>query len=363
MSTPGNSHGTVTPQTVNRDGIDQLPSGAWRARVTVNGKQVSIGTYPNLTAAGRARTLAQAEIAKGTWIDPKRAAITLDDWMVLWMPKRGVRPLTLEKDWARYRNHIKPHLGNLPLHRITPYQVATWLGALQANPATIKKAHTLLSTCLGVKGAMGDQRIGSNPCRIVRPGTVEKPRWNLLTQPQFEQLLTKIPDRYKPLVVVAAFTGLRWSELAALTRADYNPLRKTLSVTKGATGAGHRRRLGDTKNRRSRTVPCTPRVTAALNQLTADLEPDQLIFTSPTGGPLSDTNFAARAWRPARTKAGLPHVRFHDLRHSCASWLLAAGATPAQVRDMLGHASITTTELYLHTQPETLADVVTAAFG
>jgi integrase len=144
-----------------------------------------------------------------------------------------------------------------------------------------------------------------------------------------------------------------------LQREDYNPLAATLTVSKSIDSKG---RAQATKNRRTRIVPLAPRVVAALNGHIEREQPTGALFTSPTGCRLSGTNFAARVWRPAREKAGV-QARFHDLRHSCASWLLAGGATTAEVRDMLGHSSITVTEAYLHTDPTTLAATVTRALA
>src|SRR5205823_924088 len=149
---------------------------------------------------------------------------------------------------------------------------------------------------------------------------------------EFDRIHTAAGERWRPLLVVAAFAGLRWSEIAALQRADYNPLGATLSVTKSIDSKG---RVQPTKNRQHRIVPLAPHVVAALNAHVETWAPVGALFTSPTGARLSATNFAARVWRPACEKAEVS-ARFHDLRHSCASWLLAGGATTAEVRDMLG---------------------------
>lgn len=352
--TSGSSHDPVTRRLP--PGVDRLPSGGFRARVTVNGRQRSLGTFPNATAAGRAAERARADLAQGGWIDPRRSAISLDGWMDEWMPNRPVRPYTRTKDTERYRVHIKPWLGSMQLVKLTPYQIQKWLTILgeTRNPATIRKAHTLLKTALGVRGAIGDQRLAVNPCLIVQPPKVGRPDWVLLTRPEFERLLTHIPERWQPLVITAAFTGLRPSELAALERTDFNPLTKTLSVTKSLDWHGQ---VQPTKNRQHRTIPLTPRVLTLLN---AHAPAEGRLFTGARGGTL--TNFTQRIWQPACEKAGLT-ARFYDLRHSCASWLLAGGASLAEVRDLLGHSSITVTELYLHVDRDGLSDTVQRAFG
>lgn len=368
--TPGVSHAVVTTQTApDRQprrlppGVDQLPSGAYRARVLgPDGRQRSLGTFPNATAAGRAASTARAEIQRGQWIDQRRAKITLDAWIAEWMPSRPVRPATLEKDRERYANHIKPYLGDLRLIQLTPFRIQAWMTQLDRdgrNPATVKKAHTLLKTALGVRGAVGDNRLPANPCQSVPAPTVERgQKWTLLTRDQFEQILTHAPG-WEPLLLVAAFGGLRWGELAELRRSDFNPLHGTLTISRAVDPKG---RVGPPKSGKPRTVTLPQRAVQALDEHTKMLLPDALIFTAPRGGRLSASNFRLRVWTRACTKAGVT-ARVHDLRHSCASWLLDSGATLAQVRDHLGHSSVTVTELYLHTDQATLGDVVRRAFG
>lgn len=353
MNTPGSSHETVTryPQ-----GVDRLPSGAFRARVAVDGRQTSLGTFPNVTAAARAAEKARTDVRAGAWLDPRRSTITLDAWMVEWMPNRPIRASTRDKDQERYDKHIKPWLGSLPLARITPYQIQKWLTQLPANPPTVKKAHTLLKTALGVRGAIGDQRLHVNPCTIVTVPTPQRPDWTLLTRPQIDLILEHTPQRWQPLVVVLADTGLRWSEAMGLQRQDFNPLRRTLHVARARDRDGQPQ---PTKNRRDRTIPLSSRALQALNTAATG---DSWIFTAPRGGPLSASNWTFRTWKPACRAAGVT-ARIHDLRHSYASHLLATGADLAAVRDLLGHSSVTVTELYLHTTPDTLADTVQRAFG
>lgn len=355
-TTPGNCHAAVTPR-----GVDQLPSGRFRARVTVNGRQVPLGTFATMTAAGRAAEQERARISSGNWVDPRRSRISLDEWMTLWWPARSVRPQTQEKDQERYRVHIQPYLGHVPLVGITPFQVQRWLTDLRddgRNPPTVKKAHTLLATALGVKGAVGDQRLGVNPCVIVRPATPARPDWTLLTATQIGALLTEIPEHWRTFVMLAADSGLRWSELTGLRRADFT-LRGEIFVQRSRDPKG---RVQPTKNRRTRTVPLPARTVTALHDHCRGLAPDAWMFTAPQGGMPSAHNFTYRVWKPALDKTGLT-ARIHDLRHSYASRLLEGGATPAQVRDLCGHSSITVTEIYLHTSQESLAGAVLRAIG
>lgn len=363
VDTTSDSHALVTTSKRLPAGVDQLPSGAYRARVVVNGRQVSIGTFPNMTAAGRAAARERAEIARGNWVDPKRAGVTLDVWFVMWLPNRNIRPKTRENDQRAYARYISPWLGRMPLHRLTPYQIQTWLTALseRQNPATVRKAHSLLGTALGVRGAMGDQRITANPCRVVRPPSHKSPDWTLLTTAEINAVIAVTPAQWQPLLIVLADTGVRWSEAMGLQRADYNPLRKTLHVQRSRDTKG---RTQPTKNRRDRHVPLSSRAVEAFNRLVEGKATTDWVFYGSSGSRQpSHSYFAGRILKPACRTAISRSVRVHDLRHSCASRLLAGGATLAEVRDFLGHSSVTVTELYLHTDQDALARTVLRALG
>lgn len=359
-------------QTVKR----ALPAGVtrlgdrYRARIYLaDGSRKHLGVYSTIALAAQAVAEGRTDNRRGDWVDPRRGEITLDRWMTMWMPNRErIRPPTLRKDWSRYNLHIKPYLGRLPLSRITVFQVQTWMAQLSDDgrrDPTISKAHALLKTALGPKGAIGDERRRSNPCSIAEAPKIDRREWTLLTRSQFEEIQEHVPDLYKPLTLIAAFGGLRWSEIAGLQRRHFNPFRGELKVERAITYMSGTFYVDVPKNRRSRVVPLPAHVTAALNEHVAvhDPNPQQPLFTSPTGAQLRQPHFVSRVWKPAARKAGYPDVRFHDLRHSCCSWLLEGGLTLAQVRDIAGHSSVTVTEIYLHTDRDALSAAVQRALG
>jgi integrase len=111
------------------------------------------------------------------------------------------------------------------------------------------------------------------------------------------------------------------------------------------------------KDDEPRVIRVTAELTDAISQhvQTLRLGPNDLLFTQTAtadGGPLSRNNFRSKEWLPAVARAGLGHVRFHDLRHAHASWALAGGADLKAVMDRMGHTQITTTQRYLHRLPE-----------
>jgi Phage integrase family len=172
------------------------------------------------------------------------------------------------------------------------------------------------------------------------------------------ELAAAIDPRYELLVRFAAYTGLRAGELVALRIRHLNLLRGRCEVGESATEVDGRLVWGPTKTYARRTVHL-PRFLC--DQLAAYLAerphgPDDLVFTAAQGGPLREQKFVAGIFKPAAAQAGLPHrLRFHDLRHTCASLLIAQGASVKAVQAQLGHASATVTlDRYGHLFPDEL---------
>jgi integrase len=164
-----------------------------------------------------------------------------------------------------------------------------------------------------------------------------------------------IRPRYRALVLVGAYGGLRIGELAGLRRSRVDLLRGTMEVAEIVTEVGGRLRVGPPKTRASRRVVGLPR--AVVEELAAHLaapaQPAAFVFTAPQGGPLRVIAFRARIWRPATRAAGLDGLRIHDLRHTAVALWIAAGANPKEVAARAGHTSVSfTLDRYGHLYPE-----------
>jgi integrase len=162
------------------------------------------------------------------------------------------------------------------------------------------------------------------------------------------------------LLRVAAYTGLRRGELVALRWRDVNWSERVLIVERALSDTVER----STKGRRIRYVPLGDQALAALDGLSQRpnfVGPDDYVFCSVVGDRL-DPSALRRRFIAARDTAGLPKLRFHDLRHT-AGTLLTRVLDPVTVKDVLGHADLKTTERYLHAiRASRLADAATRAF-
>ena len=171
-------------------------------------------------------------------------------------------------------------------------------------------------------------------------------------------------DHLEALWVLAVHTGMRQGELLALKWTDVDLEAGKVSVRRTLTREGGHYTLGEPKTKKSRrTVKLTGAATEALRGHLSrqmkemgrlgDLYLDQgLVFTTGSGAPLNPSNIRNRNLRRLISKAGLPTIRFHDLRHTCATLLLSKNVHPKIVQEMLGHATVAITlDTYSHVLP------------
>jgi integrase len=165
---------------------------------------------------------------------------------------------------------------------------------------------------------------------------------------------------YEALFALAMTTGMRPSEYLALTRADIDLVRGTLSVSRTLEWKKEGWQFADTKRSRSRRVIKLQAWVIALlerHRQSVDGRNDNnpagdLVFVAKRGGPIRESKFVRRYFKPLLRKAGLPNIRLYDLRHTAATLALAAGVSPKIISEQLGHASVAfTLDVYSHVLP------------
>ncbi|MGH2828658.1 MAG: site-specific integrase, partial [Actinomycetota bacterium] len=177
-----------------------------------------------------------------------------------------------------------------------------------------------------------------------------------------ELVAEAIDPRFRALVFLAGYGGLRFGELTGLRRSRVDLLRGRVMVTETLVEANGKLMFGPPKSRRSRrTVPLPRRV---VNELEMHLHhyvlaaPDSLVFTGHKGGPLRRAGFGRLWWKPAIEKVGLSGLKFHELRHTFVALWIAAGANPKEVSIRAGHSSVAfTLDRYGHLYEDAEDDV------
>ena len=308
---------------------------------------------------------------RGRYTDPRLARTPLADWMAEYVATRvnlGVQ--TQARDDATIRNHVLPAFGPWMIGSIQRIHVAQWIADLDARgyaPATVRKAYQLLAAALDA--AVGSGLLARSPCRSVKLPKLVPQEMRLLDPAEINLLAETIDPRFSAMILTAAYTGMRFSELRALRIDRFDALRRTVRVMASLVEAkGHFSFVQPKSEASPRTVRVPPFLVEVLAaHLAMHADGSGLVFSAPNGGPIRRSNFRRRIWLPAVDASVGQPCTFHDLRHSHAALLIAQGEHPKVIQERLGHASIKTTlDTYGHLfegLDEAAADRLEATFA
>lgn len=254
------------------------------------------------------------------------------------------------------KNHLLPYFGKLKLCEITPLAVNEFVAQeleTGRRNSTVNKYTKLMSQ---IYSFMIDMDIVvKNPLARIKSLKEERSEEiRSLSTEETKILLSKTkeiyPDFY-PLLFTALFTGMRQGELMGLTWDSINWITRKITVDKNFTHG----QVGTTKTGKVRKVDMSLELVKVLKEwrLACPKGEHNLVFPNGDGGYQDANNMIKRRFKPALNRAGIDSLRFHDLRHTYASLLLANGAPMKYVQHQLGHSSIKMTmDLYTHLLPE-----------
>lgn len=312
-------------------------------------------------------------VETGSYVKPSR--ITLGQWLQEWCQSyvgMHTSPRTAESYQSEARRHFIPALGVIPLTHLQPQQLQSYYahalskgrtdGKGGLSPRTVQYHHRILSEALSHAVKMG--LVGRNVAEAVDPPRVERNNWQTLAPedvPKFLEAARKTP--YYVLFYTALYTGMRLGELLGLRWCDVDVDVASLSVVRALYKRCGVRKMVEPKSSHSRRrIALSPSLALLLRQYRAEqeargillgkpLDDSGLVFSNISGEPL-DPGVVSHTFARVLKKAGLPHIRFHDLRHSHATLLLKAGIHPKIVSERLGHANISITlDTYSHVLP------------
>lgn len=329
------------------------------------GRQRSAGTYPSRRAAERAAHREEAKVREGAWHDHSRGQVTFAEYVqTVWLPSKQVETSTLAAYRSYLDKHFIPLFGRRPMGKILPSEVQRWVTTATANglsPVSVSKYHAMLNSVF--ERALVDRVITINPCAHTELPKRVKKKTRTLTPAEYATILAALPAQHRLMVETAINTGMRWGELIALKprHLDLATGRLTVEetiveVSRKNSPTGQRMITKPyPKDNEPRTMALPPDLVTQLAAWISQrrLRAGDLLFATREGTPISRNTFRTRVWLPAVAASGVDFdVRFHDLRHAHASWLLAGGSDIKSVMDRMGHAQITTTQKYLHTLPD-----------
>lgn len=298
---------------------------------------------------------AELEVAKRRY-GPKQAAKTVGEYLLVWLEK--IKGTVSERSHETYSWHVKkllPVVGGLPLYDLTGFDLQEGLGKLTGSPKTVKDIYNTLKTAFRQAVAWG--LLGVSPAEGLRSPKVTRGEKRVLTPEELNKLLEVVqPYKHYLIIRLLALTGARLGEVLGLTWNDVNFAEGTLTIKRAVSI--RKRKLKDTKTTSSkRTLKLDPETLNLLAALRNRQEKgnvaslrrgETLIFNSPDGRPVKDSS-VRKTLNLALKKAGLAHIRIHDLRHTAGSLLLDAGYSFPVAAAFLGRSSpATTAAVYAH---------------
>ncbi len=320
------------------------------------------------TVYGGTKGDVQAELLKlqtanstGTLVKLQKETVT--QFLTRWLAdvaKPTVRATTFYNYDSIVKKHISPRIGGVQLQKLTPAQVQ-WLYSEMdrkgVGPNPRRLAHAVLRRAF--KHAVKQGLVIRNVCDAVEPPTVPKSQITPLDENQVAQLLAAAKgDRLEALYHLAIGSGMREGELFGLQWSSLDLTTGTVSVSRSLCEISGKLSLGEPKSAKSRRMVTLPQhavvalETHRKRQMAAGFGGVEYVFCNQHGGPLRRSHFQADEFKPLLTRAGLPPVRFHDLRHTHATLMLLAGENPKVVQERLGHSSIgITLDTYSHVLP------------
>jgi len=320
------------------------------------------------THAEVADKLADAQHKLKQGIAPTDGRLTVEAYLARWL-EDCVKPKAAPRTYSTYtgvvKRYLAPALGRKVLGKLTAADVQRMTNTLLArnlSPSTVKHALNVLRIALGQAVRWGD--LPRNVADLVEAPKTERYEVHPLTPAQALVLMDAIKgNRHEALYIVTMTTGLRQGEAFGLRWQDVNLDAGTLTVRHQLQREGGKPQLMPPKSSRSRrTIPLTSFAVDALRRHRIHQKEERLIagarwqdvgfvFTNTTGGPLTPN--INGTYQNVLKRANLPHQRFHDLRHTCASLMLAQGVPARVVMETLGHSQISVTlNTYSHVAPE-----------
>jgi integrase len=360
--------------------IFRRSDGRWTGQITLEGglRKTFYGKTRQEVATKLSAALRQ--IDQGLPLVAERQ--TVEQFLASWLETR--RAELVVESWRRYeqcaRLHITPHVGKIKLARLTAQHVQHVYAACLAeglSTTTTRHVHAVLHRALESAVRLG--LVARNVADMVDAPRKRRVEIHPLTREEARQLLrVAAGDRLEALYTLALATGMRQGELLALRWRDLDLLdgeHGRLSVVATLKRREGRAVWAQTKTKQSRRqISLAPPVVEALRQhrhrqriervaagvAWQEWEGLGLVFVDEIGMPLTDWHIRNRLWRLLR-EAAAPRVRFHDLRHTCATLLLSQGINPKIVSEMLGHSSVAITlDIYSHVLPDMQHDAATA---
>lgn len=357
----------------------EVKPGVWRIRVRSEHGQICRTVKGSEAQAVRLKLELSKEVKQGEYIPP--SPIRFGEYMEEWLENvaKAKAPNTYKAYRATARLYLLPAFGHMTLQKIKASNLRTFFNELTERGLSEAYKAMQYSILLSVfKSAMSDGLIGDNPA-LKMAGKPQRYRiaesqseaikhcWTEQETRKFLAVAQGYGARQAAFYTLALDTGMRRGELCALRWSDIDLLKGTVRVSKSMAANFH---VGPTKSRQARAVSISPETLGLLKRLSVAEGggPDSPVFISTgTGKAMGPTHLSAIEFKKISRLANVKTIKFHGLRHTCATLLLAAGVPVNYVSERLGHKDpAITLRTYAHAIPsgqDFLINKLRAALG
>ena len=343
----------------------------WRARyVDERGREHAKGFGRKVDAQNWLNRQISDQVT-GTWTDPALSGVTFGLMAQRWLSTKANRSA---KTVAGYRclldTVVLPRWGDVPLRDIQFDELQVWVTGLSVDgsirfegkglsASRVRQTHQLVGAVL--RFAVKAKHLPANPADGVELPRLPETEQRYLTHEQLHRVAVA-SGWLRTLVMVLGYCGLRFGEAAALRVSDVDIAARRIRVRRSVTYVRKTGLVeGPTKNHTARTVPVPAFVARLLGTEIAGRDRGALVFESRRGGYLTLGQARYTFAKAVAAVGGVDGVRLHDLRHTCASLAISAGANVKVVQRLLGHkTAVLTLDRYGHLFPDDLDAVATA---
>jgi len=329
-------------------------NGTWWIDCYLNGRRVRRKVGPDQKTAKTVERDLQVKAAQGKWLGIEQVKrISFTDLCKEFIKKQaGKAPNTLIRYKQNIRLHLQPALGNVNLGDLRAKQIEDYVQsrAQVAKPNTVNTELQQIKTMMNCGVRWG--YLHESPARGIKGIRVAEKEPPCITREQVAALLEECQGWFHTFVAISLNTGLRLGETLALEWEDVDLRNGVIKVRSDEEFT--------TKSKRNRTVSVSAFLREVLSKAPRSVRDGKkcphVIFTR--NGKPPHHRIAQREFKKALERAGLPHFRVHDMRHTFGTTLAANGVGVRDIMAMMGHSDIKTTMIYLHASPDRMARAV-----
>jgi integrase len=333
-------------------------NGHWWIDFYHQGKRVRRKVGPSKKVAEMALADIEVKKAKQEFLgvcEPKRKLFRDFAGEYLEYSKANKAKTSYDRDTTTIKKHLVPLWGDFQLSRITTKMIEEYkmLRLEKVTPSTLNRELNTVKNMF--RRAVEWEYLRDSPAKPTKWIKTSKGIFRFLSKDEAERFLAACRKSDNPhlhaIVTVALNTGMRRGEILRLRWEDVDFKRGRIQVVS--------REDGHTKNYESRTLPMNRVVKDALKRHPRRLD-SPYVFCNANGEPFRDVD---SSFATALSRSGLPHFRFHDMRHTFASWLVMGGVDVRTVQELLGHKDIRMTMRYAHLAPDHMQRAVAILEG